>query len=413
MINSIEIQSYKSIDKVKIELGKINVFIGENGAGKSNLLEAVALAAAANADKLDNEFLMSRGIRVTNAPLMRPRFDDFSENDPIRISIETDDKHRSIFIINNDNKPYSSWNCEVSRDSSEKSIIIEAAIEEYTKENLERLDKLRSDIEKLLEKLSDAEYAKQHAATLPGNFKIGVSEGETLADFLSSYHKAFANEIKGLSDFVIFSPENTLLRMIEKEGQVEPLGINGEGLIKLLLVLSELDDGSIIKEINECLKVLGWFEGFNVKLTSGTSTASIDIDDKYLALGKRKLDHRSANEGFMFLLFYFSLFSTQLTPSIFAIDNIDASLNPKLCTNLIKQLSKLAKKHKKQALLTTHNPAVLDGLNLEDPDQRLFVVYRNPHGCTRVKRITKPEGTNLKLSEMFMRGVIGGLPKGF
>ncbi|GAB5342592.1 AAA family ATPase [Pseudomonas fluorescens] len=413
MINSIEIQSYKSIDKLKIELGKINVFIGENGAGKSNLLEAIALAAAANAGKLDNEFLMARGIRVTNAPLMRPRFDDSSETDPIQIKVETDDKSASTFVINNDNKPYSTWNCEVSRDSERKSQIIGTALKDFAKEDIGVLDKLKEEIEKILEKLSDAEFAKQHAATIPGNYRLETTQGETLAGFLSGYSRAFAKELKGLSDFVIFSPENTFLRMIEKEGQIEPLGINGEGLIKLLIVLSELDDGRTIKEINECLKVLGWFDSFSIQHTSGNAATAIDINDKYLAIGKQKLDHRSANEGFMFLLFYFSLFSTKLTPNIFAIDNIDASLNPKLCTNLIEQLSKLAKKHDKQALLTTHNPAVLDGLNLEDPDQRLFVVYRNPHGYTRVKRVTKPKGNDLKLSEMFMRGVIGGLPKGF
>ncbi|WP_339531537.1 AAA family ATPase [Pseudomonas mucidolens] len=413
MINSIEIKGYKSIDKLKFELGKINVFIGENGAGKSNLLEAIALAAAANANKLDNEFLMARGIRVTNAPLMRPRFDGYSDSDPIQIKIETDEKLSSTFIITNDNKPYSTWSCEVARDGNKKSLIIGEALEELAKDDVSKLEKLKNDIEKILENLSDAEFAKKHAATVPGNFKFGVEQGEILVEFLSGYGRAFAKELKNLSDFVIFSPENTFLRMIEKEGQIEPLGINGEGLIKLLLVLSELDNGDTIKEINECLKVLGWFDGFSIEASSGTSAATIDIHDKYLSLGKQKLDHRSANEGFMFLLFYFSLFSTNLTPSIFAIDNIDASLNPKLCTNLIEQLSKLTKKHDKQALLTTHNPAVLDGLNLEDPDQRLFVIYRNPHGCTRIKRVTKPKGVELKLSEMFMRGVIGGLPKGF
>jgi hypothetical protein len=34
-------------------------------------------------------------------------------------------------------------------------------------------------------------------------------------------------------------------------------------------------------------------------------------------------------------------------------------------------------------LVTTHNPAALDGLNLNDEDQRLFVVYRNDEGPPR------------------------------
>jgi len=115
--------------------------------------------------------------------------------------------------------------------------------------------------------------------------------------------------------------------------------------------------------------------------------------------------------------FYFALFVSDNTPDFFAIDNIDASLNPKLCRHLIKELVILGKKFNKQAILTTHNPAVLDGLNLDDSDQKLFVVYRNKLGYTKVKQILKPETPQgqepVKLSEAFLRGYIGGLPKGF
>ena len=74
MITEIQIENYKSIDKLTLELGRINVFIGENGAGKSNILEVITLAGAAAAGKLDNEFLASRGIRVTKPEHMRAAF---------------------------------------------------------------------------------------------------------------------------------------------------------------------------------------------------------------------------------------------------------------------------------------------------------------------------------------------------
>jgi AAA15 family ATPase/GTPase len=107
------------------------------------------------------------------------------------------------------------------------------------------------------------------------------------------------------------------------------------------------------------------------------------------------------------------------TPKSFAIDNIDASLNPKLCTKLMIIICDLAKKYDKQIFLTTHNPAILDGINLNDKEQKLFVVSRNKSGYTRTKNITakdKPKSSNdepLKLSEAFLRGYLGGLPKGF
>ena len=74
MFKVIEIKNYKSIENINMDLGRVNVLIGENGAGKSNILEAVALAAAASVGKLDNEFLSSRGIRLTPPDFMRSSF---------------------------------------------------------------------------------------------------------------------------------------------------------------------------------------------------------------------------------------------------------------------------------------------------------------------------------------------------
>ena len=133
-----------------------------------------------------------------------------------------------------------------------------------------------------------------------------------------------------------------------------------------------------------------------------------------------KIDHRSANEGFLFVLFYATLFSSKYTPSFFAVDNIDASLNPHLCKVLIKELIKLAKENGKQAFVTTHNPAILDGLDLHEDEQQLFVVERDDKGATQLRRVEvddlpkpKRNGETIKLSEAFMRGHLGGLPTNF
>ena len=146
------------------------------------------------------------------------------------------------------------------------------------------------------------------------------------------------------------------------------------------------------------------------------SEDKVTITDRYLT---QVFDQRSANEGFLFVLFYIALMVSDDTPKIFAIDNIDTSLNPKLCTRLIKEMVRLAKKYGKQVFVTTHNPAILDGIDLGDDEQRLLVVSRNKQGHTRFKRITledKPRSStneDLKLSEAFLRGYLGGLPKGF
>jgi predicted ATPase len=204
------------------------------------------------------------------------------------------------------------------------------------------------------------------------------------------------------------------LRKFEETGQIYPIGIKGEGLFQYLKTLA-LEDikRSTLDEIKNNLLLLDWYEGFDLQDNLLTSEFPFKIKDKYLFDTLQYFDQRSTNEGFLFLLFYSVLFISNDTPAFFAIDNIDTSLNPKLCMQLIRNLSSLAKKHKKQVILTTQNPAILDGLNLKDTGQRLFVISRNSEGHTRAERIKFNKDRKMRLSEVWTKGFIGGLPSNF
>ena len=135
MLNNIHIKNYKSIKDLNIPLGKINILIGENGAGKSNILEAIALAGAASARKLDNEFLVSRGIRVTSPEFMRSAFPGYDDSTPIEIAIESENSSKITFKLSNDNKPYSTWKSE-EEFKAENNKIIPTDIQQWVKHSL-------------------------------------------------------------------------------------------------------------------------------------------------------------------------------------------------------------------------------------------------------------------------------------
>lgn len=412
MLKSIEIRNYKSIEKATLPLGRINVLIGENGAGKSNILEAIALAGAASAGKLDNEFLASRGIRVTQPQLMRAAFEEGKENDPINVLIGDGGSHSIAYDLTNDNAPYSQWEVHLSSGNLAANFghIINVTLAQKTMRERVMLDVI---LEAFVESTKGLSVDDVKIEGVDWVFK---DDGVEL-EFATDEAKEFSVASRNLSDFIVYSPENTSLRMFAREGQIEPLGINGEGLLKLLTVLSAPEYESALAAIKEGLKLFGWFEDFNTIPEQGGMPGGMTITDRYLATGQKSFDQKSTNEGFLFLAFYFALFSTDLTPKFFAIDNVDASLNPKLCERLISYLTKLAVQHDKQVILTTHNPAVLDGLNLDDDDQRLFVVSRGPKGQTKLKRFVKPsarEGAEpIRLSEAFLRGSLGGVPTRF
>jgi len=94
-------------------------------------------------------------------------------------------------------------------------------------------------------------------------------------------------------------------------------------------------------------------------------------------------------------------------------------MHPLLARALTKLLCErvLASENRRQMLLTTHNPTVLDGLNLRDERIRLFAVDRR-EGMTQIKRIrvTKSllqdlEQNQVTLSELWVMGRLGGVPK--
>ncbi|MFS8118051.1 MAG: AAA family ATPase [Microcoleus sp.] len=389
MIGEVRIQNYKSIQKLKLELGRVTVLIGENGCGKSNILEAIALASAAASDKLDNEFLAARGIRVTEPRFMRSAFDKENLAKDISIELRSNKGEEFSCLLQNDNSPYSQW---VSKNffGNTKTSLKNAAnlvVQKYG-----GIDKVRSILEE------ERELSEQESLSL-------TKDAESFAQIFS------------ILKFIIYSPENPALRTFEQEGQIQPLGINGEGLFKLLSFLSFDKNQDKLNQIKKKLRLIDWFEDLEVPQNLAAMQTSIQITDRYLDTDLSYFDQRSSNEGFLFLLFYFTLFISDLTPKFFAIDNIDASLNPRLCRRLIQELVELAKKNDKQVIFTTHNPAVLDGLDLDDDEQRLFVIYRSQLGHTKAIRILKPEPLEgqepVSLSEAFLRGYIGGLPENF
>ena len=381
MIEKIHIQNFKSIHDLNIEVGRVNLFIGENGSGKSNILEALVFVSATKQSKVDNEFLFSRGLRVTNPNLMRSSFQTNTEDIIIEITFNGEVVKSAFY---NDNKEYSSWMIdERLLDSTNNLVTTINKILESKRHNQEKYEKLITDLKN--------------------------DDIKNILNLLSN-----VQETSRLENFLIYSPENTALRTFEKEGQILPLGINGEGLLKLLKVINNYEDKTNIQEIIKALQLFNWFE--NIIIPDNTDEDNIIIKDKYL---DQEFDQKSSNEGFLFILFYITLMVAKETPKIFAIDNIDASLNPKLCTKLMTILVELSKKYDKQIFLTTHNPAILDGIDLNDIEQKLFIVSRKKQGHTRVKNITienKPKSSTnepLKLSEAFLRGYLGGLPKGF
>lgn len=374
MLTNLHIENFKSIHNLDIELGKINVFIGENGCGKSNILEAVALASAADEHRLKNDDLAQKGIRITRPDMMINSFLGTKSTNEIIIA------YFNEFSLGN-----TSFSTDYYLTNDDSSNI-----------------------------LAPWKTVKRSQ---------GISDVSTPKETEERLKKKHENFINNSRQYLIYELQTNPLRGFNKQSYEIP-GRNGENLDFLLESFSEEGWGQIVQHS----KFISWLDDNGIivdkdgdlgrKRLKLRSDSKLYFRDKFMQKKNNVFSVENANEGALHILFYLALFISKKTPSFFAIDNIENALNPYLCRHLMKNIAELANKNEKQALITTHNPAILDGLNLHDDNQRLFVVSRNKKGHTTVKRIQlKPNvevgGKKLKLSELWMRNHLGGIPQNF
>lgn len=406
LITRIEIEHYKSVRKLALDLGRVNLFIGENGSGKSNILEAIALGAAASRDKLDNEYLVARGVRVTRPGLMLPAFAPErvagTGGGVTQVAYSQGATGRRVLRISSmqrtdEDGPRWSMADSALFDVSPDFRRIAADPDARTA----MMTGFREELAKL-----GSEMSPEALGVIAARFESDVGLVAALPHGVRGFE---------IPAFAAYAPEYSALRRFEEEGALRPLGVRGEGLFEHLQALAAQPGAPAIAEINEHLALLDWFERLEVP-SRDLAGRALRIRDRFLADGV-VFDQKSANEGFLFLLFYLTLLISPHTPRFFAIDNLDTSLNPKLCQALMTSLVTLAKRHRKQVIVTTHNPSVLDGLDLHDDDQRLFVIARDDDGATQARRVPLPRSVSgeppVRLSTAFLRGYLGGLPKNF
>jgi len=419
MIRTIRIQNYKSILDHSIDLGRVNVFIGENGCGKTNLLEAIAMASASVTGKLDAEELYSKGVRIAKPSTTFSSFAGARQKQRIELvfTLAHDaakrprtDLHVTCTIGSRNAQDITAewFDNEVDVDDSGKPL------------DWEDLGKKANAL--LEQGTSQLEQAKQLGDTKK-QAKAAQFFTSKAVPALQAFSKLTRRNIlaREIGDFVIYNLNALALRGIQVTSRKEPLGINGENLDVLISSFPKKQLDEMIKRS----KLVSWLDTFFVDPQDalkfqghklGRSISTLYFRDKFMRQKGNVFSAENANEGILHVLFYLALFISPKTPKFFGIDNIETALNPKLCRKLITEIVDLAPKHGKQVLLTTHNPATLDGLNLHDDDQRLFVVYRNNDGHTVTKRIKlKPETgeSAMPLSELWMRGHLGGIPKQF
>lgn len=394
MIRNLTIERFKSLVKLDIELGRINVFVGANGSGKSNLLEAVGVLGAAAFGLVDDETLQRRGVRPGVPQLYRTAFPQSNTVQDIDLAAKSDDGAALRVTLWNPNDDLEApWSYKT--------------------------EKLMSAGERVIASRSPASAQPPNPSRGWAALKIVEEQQGDPAVLLMEL----------LSNYAIYCPNTPSLRGMTQDQQTrEPVGLAGgrlpEAVGELIEAATKNDIlGDVMDEVRD---LLDWASDFSARSSVGVplspsaarSRMVIQFVDRFMADGRNTLTGYDASEGALYILYCAVLALHPKAPKCLAIDNVDQALNPRLARKLMEALCSWTSRLNggRQWLMTAHNPAVLDGLPLMDPAVRLFTVDRDSRGHTVVKRIDLEAALRARpseewtLSRMWMNGLLGGVP---
>lgn len=224
---------------------------------------------------------------------------------------------------------------------------------------------------------------------------------------------------------LIFQPNTLTLRgTVADPIQMTPIGLNGGRLAEALEDIINEKDGDVYfgaLYMDDVLELIDWAADISINVPTKTRINAsvpitrqiIEFTDCYLR-GTAKFTGYDASEGALYVLFMLCLAMHPDAPQMFAVDSFDHALNPRLAKRLTEMFSQLIIESDRTVFMTTHNPLVLDGLDLGNDDIRLFTVQREKSGYVKIERIQVSDElleSGQPLSRLWINGRLGGVPE--
>lgn len=406
MLTQLTINRFKTVREQTLDLGRVNLFIGGNGTGKSNLLEAIGLTSACLGRGLGDSDIGRKGLRLTPPELMKSSFKN--EDLPKTLALDA---------------------------TFSNKVSYKAALQSREGDPLLRFFSESAHIKS--KRVFGRSNRGARATGVPHADRLEQNRG--IWDQIKATYDIDPRvdaEFQQFSRYSIYTPQTDFLRG-RQSGRVEnpPIGLHGEGLPEAVVSFLDawrryqtrsMEEKNPVEKqiIDGCIELVwlpGWASMFGSHRASPTLTSRDMVDrssetvffiDQFMHSSRNRLSVYDSSEGTLFLLFAAIVLSHPGAPRTFALDNVDNALNPRLTRRLVEQIIEVCRLSSennseigaKQVFLTSHNPTALDAFDLFDDDNRVFVVRRSSKGYTTAERLVPPKGMTRERWEMVKNG---------
>lgn len=416
MLKRLKITGFKSVRSAELEFGRANIFIGPNGAGKSNVLEALGVLSSALSRGLESSVLADRGVRLSLPRVFKSAFKARPLSPHLRLEATFEHGH---------------YECSIRAGLKSRRLEFHS---EMLFQGKNKVFGRGPNGTRINRKFMDVESGEINR----------ISSTRSVWDTISPFadiDESFREELDQFSRFSIFAPQTAVMRGLATESRViQPLGLAGSGLasafrdvLRSRIALSKSER----KRFNEIVSLItspGWLNKIKVSgydpnvVPAEVSSEGLLLyyQDKFMSEKRNLLSAYDASEGTLYLTFIATLLLHKDAPRVFALDNVDGTLNPDLVRNATDTLVRVSvegfgKDHiAHQSFMTSHHPASIDSFDIFDKNHKVYTVSRDSEnsGATEFFAILPPpevdkerwieDARGKNLSTLWLEGRIPG-----
>jgi predicted ATPase len=381
LITEIEIEGFKSLEKVRLKLGKLNLFVGANASGKSNFFDALRVLQG-----------IGYGLSVDEIFNGKPR----SANNEVWEGIRGGSARARYVNL---------------RGLSVDIVLFRAHIQVRRREWREMVYSIGMNPDLGIicnEEISANQKIRflREGDALKANERLLVISPKrrgipSLANYVGDGAEAACAE--ALANMQGLSPVASILRNYGQRSSAERIGEAGEDFASLVkVILQDSDEGQAYLS---WLRQLVPNEADEIKILTGA------LGEPLFALkrGVQEFPAPILSDGTLRFAALAAAFFQPDMPEIIKIEEIENGIHPTRLRLLVELLKSQSAEDGPQVFATTHSPAVLAWLDESDYETTFFCKRDEETGASIIKPLSEiPHLIEIvrksSISDLFMQG---------
>ena len=369
MIKEIEVNNWKSFQKLNYKFQSLNILLGNNSSGKSNFLDLLELISKVARGASNEEINKIRG----GIDYFRKMGSD--EEIEIMLTIEiknTSDIVDIFFIENRFELMHRNDLFEEFKSNSQNKILKVEKNQIEIKKTLDYIEKKEkvlekiNEINKVLEKINEINKEIEEIKKMKTNTELLISEIESDKKVVEEYKNKIENYLKNIN---VLDPIPSLIRGTTKNESKE-LQKDCSNLISFVANLEEEKKKMIEEKLVEYLKRLTFSDVEEVSFKFLGENK--EFSQLYIVENGIKLHSDIVSDGMLRFVAIIVALMTQKSGGILAIEEIDNGIAPYQLKMLMNIIDEVSFENKFDVVFTTHNHLLMNYIGEEYMD---FVYY--------------------------------------